>query len=131
MPETPITFEEAVAHAISQDPRYRHEAYEFVREALHVAAKVFRGEGSDQHVSGQELLEGVRVHALKQYGPMALLLLRMWGIERGEDVGSIVYNLIGSGYFGKNEGDSIEDFAGGYDFAEAFSRPFQPSSPAV
>lgn len=129
MPETPITFDQAVASAIAEDPRYKREAYEFVREALHVAAKMFRGDVEDQHVTGQEMLEGVRVHALKQYGPMALFLLRLWGIERGEDVGNIVYNLIGSGYFGKNEGDSIEDFAGGYDFAEALNKPFLPSSP--
>ena len=49
---------------------------------------------------------------------MALTVLNEWGLERGEDVGNIVYNLIETGYFGKNEGDSIEDFAGGYEFDE-------------
>jgi uncharacterized repeat protein (TIGR04138 family) len=57
---------------------------------------------------------------------MALTTLDMWGIRQGEDVGNIVYNLIDVGYFGKNEGDTIEDFSGGYDFEEAFLRPFQP-----
>jgi uncharacterized repeat protein (TIGR04138 family) len=59
---------------------------------------------------------------------MSLILLDQWGLKRGEDVGNIVYNLIGVGYFGKNDGDSLEDFSGGYDFTTAFSEPFLPSS---
>ncbi len=43
-------------------------------------------------------------------------------------MGNIVYNLIDCGYFGKNDGDSLEDFSGGYDFAIAFSTPFLPAS---
>ncbi|MBX7207224.1 MAG: hypothetical protein K1X78_02840 [Verrucomicrobiaceae bacterium] len=126
MPSEPISFEDAVESAIERDARYQPEAYAFVRDALHVASKKFRGEGDDQHVTGQELLEGVREHALREFGPMALFLLREWGITRGEDVGAIVYNLIECSYFGKNDGDSIEDFAGGYDFEQAFTQPFLP-----
>jgi uncharacterized repeat protein (TIGR04138 family) len=58
---------------------------------------------------------------------MALHLLNDWGIQRGEDIGNIVYNLIDTGYFGKKDGDSLEDFAGGYDFEQAFGTPFLPS----
>jgi uncharacterized repeat protein (TIGR04138 family) len=59
---------------------------------------------------------------------MSNIILDQWGLQRGEDVGNIVYNLINVGYFGKNDGDSLEDFAGGYVFATAFSDPFLPSS---
>ena len=130
MPTRPISFEEAVEQAIERDPRYQPEAYAFVRDALHVAAKKFRGDSDDQHVTGQELLEGVREHALREFGPMAWFLLQEWGVLRGEDVGRIVYNLIECEYFGRNDGDSIEDFAGGYDFEEAFTQPFLPASRA-
>ncbi len=126
---TSISFGEAVRRSIHQDPRYHPAAYELVRDALHAAAKEFRDENADdQHVSGQELLAGFRDHVLAEYGPMSSLLLEQWGLQRGEDVGNIVYNLIAVGYFGKNDGDSLEDFAGGYDFATAFSEPFLPSS---
>lgn len=126
---TSISFGEAVRRSIQQDPRYHPAAYELVRDALHLAAKKFRDENADdQHVSGQELLAGFRDHVLAEYGPMASLLLDQWGLQRGEDVGNIVYNLISVSYFGKNDGDSLEDFAGGYDFATAFSEPFLPSS---
>ncbi|MBB5033448.1 Minf_1886 family protein [Prosthecobacter vanneervenii] len=126
---TPISFGEAVRRSIQNDPRYHPAAYELVRDALHVAAKKFRDENAeDQHVSGQELLAGFREHVLSEYGPMSNIILDQWGLQRGEDVGNIVYNLIECGYFGKNDGDSIEDFAGGYDFATAFTNPFLPSS---
>lgn len=126
---TSISFVDAVRRSIHNDPRYHPAAYELVRDALHIAAKKFRDENADdQHVSGQELLAGFRDHVLSEYGPMSLILLDQWGLKRGEDVGNIVYNLIGVGYFGKNDGDSLEDFSGGYDFTAAFSEPFLPSS---
>ena len=59
---------------------------------------------------------------------MALFVLEEWGLHRGLDVGHIVYNLIDVGYFGRNEGDCLEDFDGGYDFTTAFTEPFLPSS---
>jgi len=123
-----ISFEEAVARSFKLDPRYQPGAYDFVREALHVAVKKFRGGDEAQHVSGRELLEGVREHALKEYGPMALTILNQWGLYRGIDVGTIVYNLITVGYFGKSDGDSLEDFDDGYEFEEAFTKPFLPKS---
>jgi uncharacterized repeat protein (TIGR04138 family) len=126
---TSISFADAVRRSIQNDPRYHPAAYELVRDALHIAAKKFRDENADdQHVSGQELLAGFRDHVLSEYGPMSNIILDQWGLQRGEDVGNIVYNLIDVGYFGKNDGDSLEDFAGGYDFATAFSEPFLPSS---
>lgn len=125
-----LPFFAAVQLAVDKDPRYDALAYEFVRDALHVAVKHFREGQEDHHVTGQEVLEGVRLHALAEYGPMALHLLESWGLHSGEDVGNIVYNLIETGYFGKNDGDSIQDFAGGYDFQTTFSQPFLPSSRA-
>lgn len=126
---TSISFADAVRRSIQNDPRYHPAAYELVRDALHIAAKKFRDENADdQHVSGQELLAGFRDHVLSEYGPMSNIILDQWGLQRGEDVGNIVYNLIDVGYFGKNDGDSLEDFAGGYEFVTAFSDPFLPSS---
>ncbi|MCB1208784.1 MAG: hypothetical protein KDK97_05635 [Verrucomicrobiales bacterium] len=124
----PITFEEAVYRAVQADPRYQPGAYSFVRDALHVSVKMFRDGEEDQHVTGQEMLKGVLRHGLDEFGPMALTILDLWGLKRGEDVGNIVYNLIAVGYFGKNDGDSIHDFAGGFDFETAFLEPFAPSS---
>ena len=122
-----ISFEEAVQRCTKIDPRYQAGAYDFVRDALHISVKKFCEGDEAQHVSGQQLLEGVRELALKEYGPMALTVLQQWGLRCGTDVGSIVYNLISINYFGKSDGDSLEDFDGGYDFAEAFITPFLPA----
>ncbi|HYF37158.1 MAG TPA: Minf_1886 family protein [Prosthecobacter sp.] len=123
-----LSFHLAIHQAVQKDPRYSPHAYEFVRDALHTAVKHFRSGQEDQHVSGQEVLEGVRLHALSEYGPMAFTLLAQWGLHRGEDVGNVVYNLIDTGYFGRNEGDSLEDFSGGYLFEDAFAKPYEPRS---
>jgi len=123
-----ISFEEAVELAAQHDPRYQPGAYDFVRDALHLAVKKYCAGDEAQHVSGQQLLEGVRDHALKEYGPMALTILNQWGLNRGIDVGNIVSNLINVGYFGKSDGDSLEDFDNGYKFEEAFTTPFLPVS---
>ena len=52
-----------------------------------------------------------------------------WGIRSCEDIGHMVFNLIGAGIFGKTEQDSIEDFKNVYDFEEAFVKPFAPAKP--
>ena len=51
---------------------------------------------------------------------MVVTVLSYWGIRSTEDVGHMVFNLIGAGIFGKTEEDSIEDFKNIFDFHEAF-----------
>jgi uncharacterized repeat protein (TIGR04138 family) len=123
-----ISFEEAVERSIVLDPRYKAPAYEFVRDVLHIAVKKLRGGDEGQHVSGQELLGAMKDMALTEYGPMAKIVLNQWGLHKGDDVGMIVYNLIEVGYFGRSDGDTLEDFSGGYDFDDAFTRPYLPKS---
>ncbi|MBE7497942.1 MAG: hypothetical protein HS117_23615 [Verrucomicrobiaceae bacterium] len=126
--QSQISFAEAIHLCLEKDPRYHPAAYELVRDALHLACSKFRDGADDKHVSGQELLEGFREHVIHEFGPMSLTVLDEWGLSRGLDVGHIVYNLIDVGYFGKNEGDSLEDFDGGFAFSKAFTEPFLPTS---
>ena len=119
-------FPDYIAIALQRDGRYHPHAYELVRDALHLAMKHFKRDQGDQHVSGQQVLEGLRLHALEQYGPMALTVLNTWGIHQSIDVGNIVYNLIAAGFFGKSDNDSLDDFQGGIDLQQALSEPFLP-----
>ena len=125
-------FPEAVDFITRQDPRYDREAYFFLRDALDYTVKQRKktrdGELSG-HVSGQQLLEGIRQYALKQFGPMVPTVFNYWRVTSGEDFGAMVYNLIELSVFGKTDADSIEDFKGGYSFDEAFVVPFQPEKP--
>jgi uncharacterized repeat protein (TIGR04138 family) len=126
-----IGFAEALDSIVASDPRYQREAYIFLRDALDFTTKQQKkAKGTKvRHVSGPELLEGVRVYALREFGPMVLTVFESWGIRSTEDVGHMVFNLIGSGIFGKTDEDSIEDFKNIYDFREAFVKPFAPEKP--
>lgn len=123
-------FMELVEGIRAKDPRYDREAYFFVREALDFTSRMLEkpADGPERHISGQELLEGIRRFALEQFGPLALTVLTDWGITRTEDFGELVFNLVEAGSLGKTDQDSREDFAAGYDFASAFEKPFLPRS---
>ena len=119
-----------VIHEICRrDRRYHPGGYVFVLEALDYTGKKLdkhKLAGAERHVSGGELLEGIRAYALEQFGPMALTVLETWGIRKTEDFGEIVFNLVEAGKLRKTEKDTRKDFAHGYDFREAFARPFLP-----
>lgn len=128
-----IGFAEALESIIANDPRYQRDAYVFLRDALDFTTKQqkkIKGV-SVRHVSGPQLLDGVRRYALKEFGPMVMTVFDNWGIHSCEDVGNIVFNLISAGVFGKTEDDSIEDFKNVYRFEEAFVKPFAPDKPAT
>ena len=128
-----IGFAEALESVVGSDPRYQRDGYIFLRDALDFTTKQQKKvKGvSVRHVSGPELLDGVRQYALKEFGPMVMTVFDSWGIRACEDVGHMVFNLIGAGVFGKTEQDSIEDFKNVYDFEEAFVKPFAPAKPAI
>ena len=127
-----IGFAEALDSIVANDPRYHRDAYVFLRDALDYTTKQQKKTkgASVRHVAGPELLEGVRQYALKEFGPMVVTVLSYWGIRSCEDVGHMVFNLIGAGIFGKTEEDSIDDFKNVFDFQEAFVKPFAPEKPA-
>jgi len=125
-----ISFEEALAEIQAKDPRYHREAYLFVREALDHTQKTVAKDvrGRIRHVTGQELLAGIRDFALEQFGPMAKTLLEEWGVRCCQDFGEIVFNMVEVSWLAKTEKDSHADFQDGYDFDEAFVKPFLPTS---
>lgn len=122
-------FFEVVEEICGKDSRYDPEAYAFLRNALDFTNKLLNKptEGAGRHVTGQELLHGIKNFAIQEFGPMALTVLNTWGIRKTEDFGEIVFNLVETGKLGRTEQDKKEDFAGGYDFYEAFAKPFIPA----
>lgn len=126
-----VGFNEALDQIIAKDPRYDAEGYIFLRNGLDYTLRQGKKhkEEPGRHVSGPELLDGLRCYALKEFGPMARTVLDYWGIRRGEDFGAMVFNLVDAGVFGKTETDSLEDFKGGYDFETAFDAPFRVEKP--
>lgn len=92
-------------------------AFLWVLRALeHTRAKLSR----EGHVSAQELLDGQRDLALREFGPMAFEVLSHWGLRSGTDVGEVVFAMVDAGLLGKTEEDNRTDFDTGDDFHEAF-----------
>jgi uncharacterized repeat protein (TIGR04138 family) len=123
-----IGFAEALDSIVASDPRYHRDAYVFLRDSLDFTTKQQKKvKGTTvRHVSGPELLAGVRQYALKEFGPMVLTVFDNWGIRSTEDIGNMVFNLIGAGIFGKTDEDSLKDFKDVYNFEDAFAKPFAP-----
>lgn len=118
-----------------QDFRYAFEAYEFLCHALAYTQKTLGrlsdtdadedGTNPSCHVSGQELLMGIRDFAAEQFGMMSATVFRTWGIRGTGDFGQMVYNLIDAGLWHCSDDDSIEDFHDLYDFDEVFVREYE------
>jgi uncharacterized repeat protein (TIGR04138 family) len=123
-----VNFDLGLERILAKDSRYSRDAYFFIREALDFTQKLISRENRDvvRHISGQELLDGIRRYALQQFGPMAITVLEDWGVKRCADFGEIVFNMVDSGLLAKTEKDSREDFQNGYDFADAFQKPYLP-----
>ena len=116
-----------LSRIVENDPRFTPAAYQFLFETLEFTRnRLTKLRGSKvKHVSGPELLEGLRVLALESFGRLAQTVLNQWGITKTADVGDMVFNLIESGEMEKTEEDSRADFENVYDFDEAFSRDFK------
>lgn len=110
-------FHTKIGEIANKDLRYKADAYEFVMQALWFKQKKLKKTG---HISGKELLDGIKDFALEQYGPMAKTVINHWGVNSTEDFGEIVFNMVNSGLMRKNEDDSCNEFKNGYDFDKAF-----------
>ncbi len=121
------SFEDAVDAILAKHPEYAAEAYGFIRQALDVASEHFHKSKESPHLSAEELYLGACAHALEEYGPLARLVLAEWGIRESSDIGAIVYNLIEVGVFGKQEGDSREQFNRLQSLESLLNAPFELS----
>jgi uncharacterized repeat protein (TIGR04138 family) len=128
-----VNFDEVLEQILAKDPRYRRDAYLFLREALDFTQKLVGKEngGKVRHVTGQELLDGIRQFALEQFGPMTITVFEEWGIRECTDFGEIVFNMLEIGLLAKTDKDTRADFQGGYDFEDAFRKPFLPSGKSI
>ncbi len=118
------SFEDAVESILAKHPEYSAEAYSFMRQALDAASAHFQKSPASPHLSAEELYLGACAHALEEYGPLARLVLARWGIEHSRDIGHVVYNLIEVGVFGKQEGDTREQFDELRPLSELLDAPF-------
>jgi uncharacterized repeat protein (TIGR04138 family) len=128
-----MTMHQALAEVVRRDPRYTYEAYEFVFAALGHTQRLLKrvpreGEGEagpQHHVTGPELLDGIRDLALREFGLMARTVFRLWGINKTDDFGEIVFNLVESNLMSKTDEDNRRDFQNVYDLDNALVQGFR------
>jgi len=89
-------------------------------DSLHPRPKSGRRPEIVGHVTGQEFCESARRLALRQFGFLAGLVLKSWGIRSTSDLGDVVYSLIASGHLEKTSDDSQSDFEDVFNFETAF-----------
>ncbi|MDP3919546.1 MAG: hypothetical protein Q8R76_01895 [Candidatus Omnitrophota bacterium] len=116
------SFLHKIEKLIEENAQYKYEAYSFVLAALHYASSSLK---KPRHITGRELLEGIRKYSLDQFGPLAKTVLNYWGIHETADFGKIVFGLVDAGVLRKQPEDKIEDFENVYSFDEAFHQDFE------
>jgi len=124
----PRDFEATIRKLGEREPHYASAAYHFMLEALEHTMRWLgrdQAEGTERHVRGRELLEGIRRYSIETFGPMATLVFETWGIRRTEDFGRIVFNLVDEGLLSRQDSDTLEDFADGFKFADAFESGYK------
>jgi uncharacterized repeat protein (TIGR04138 family) len=103
------------------NPRFHESAYLFVLSALH---HVIERLPEPRHISGRELAIGVRDLAVLRFGPMARTVIEYWGLRETADVGEIVFGLVECNILIKQDEDTMADFAGVFDFDDAFEQDY-------
>ncbi len=109
--------DDLMARIRARGASYDERAYLFVLAAIEYLQSRLEVR---RHVTGQELAWACRDLAQEQFGLLARHVLEHWGVKRTEDLGRIVYILVEVGLLVTQPGDREEDFAGVYEFGEAF-----------
>jgi len=118
------------------DPRYPYEAYEFLSEAVEYTQEMLgrapleeEDAETDHHVTGEELVRGAVELAIVEFGMMAPVVFRQWGIRDTDDVGNIVFNLIEANKLSRSDRDDITDFHALFDLDKALAEGFVMTAP--
>ena len=110
--------------------KFHPDAYRFVFEALqysqeHLKKAAQDAEDDSAHISGPELLGGVRELGLKKFGMLAKSVFQHWGVRSTDDFGRIVFELIECGEMRKTDRDQLTDFFGVYDFDQSLVHDYR------
>jgi uncharacterized repeat protein (TIGR04138 family) len=115
---------ESILQIVRKDGRFSPQAYYFIFDALDFTIQRMR---KVRHVTGRELLEGIRQYATENFGLLARTVLGEWGITQTRDFGEVVFNLVEAGLLSRTDKDTIKDFEDVFEFSAAFEDEFRRS----
>lgn len=117
-----------VVHVIESVARdrgaYSPQAYFFVLEALNFTLEKLHKAGHAGHITGHQLLAGIREFGLKSFGFLGRAVFESWGLRSTSDFGDIVFDLVSVQLLSKQDTDTKADFEDGFDFCAAFEKRF-------
>ena len=106
---------------------YHPNALEFVYSALRFTQEQLGRDRRSEisgHISGPELLDGLRKLALQHFGMLSIAVFKNWGVTSTDDFGHIVFEMIESGEMRRTPNDHLADFFGIYDFDKVFREDY-------
>lgn len=116
------------AASYTRSSTYHPNAFKFVYSALRFSQEQLgrdrRSEFSG-HISGPELLDGMRLLALQHFGMLSVQVFKSWGVTSTDDIGHIVFEMIDAGEMRRTPHDQLSDFFGVYDFEKAFCEDYK------
>jgi len=130
-PSPPMSAMSSTQNAPPPRLSFHPNAYRFLQAALErTQEKLGRGaspgfEEDQAHISGVELLQGIRDFGLDQFGLMTKTVFNQWGLHTTDDFGKLVFEMIDRGDLRKTENDQLSDFNAVYDFDEALNRNYR------
>ncbi len=119
---------ETILEIVRKDERYSSQAYYFIFDALDFTIQRM---GKVRHVTGKELLDGIRMFATEHFGFLARTVLEEWGVTETADFGNVVFNLVEAGLLSRTDRDTREVFRNVYEFSTAFEEEFRRSLESV
>jgi uncharacterized repeat protein (TIGR04138 family) len=132
LPQSGDAVDPRILELCREDSRFAYEAYEFVCDAVTFTqtrlgrmANAHEEEAEDDHhVSGAELLRGTVELAIREFGMMAPVVFKQWGVRKTDDVGEIVFKLIKVQRLSKSDRDDPDDFHDLFDLHQALADGF-------
>ena len=79
----------------------------------------------DRSVSPEDAGQRAVDLARREFGRMARVVFRRWGINQTDDIGEIVFNLIDASLLSKQESDKRSDFHVLFDLDEALLNAYE------
>lgn len=120
-------FRDAVDELRARGSRYAREAYVFVVAALGETVRALpeerQADAERRHLSGRELTDGIIRIARDEFGSLAPMVFREWGVRSTEDIGAIVFELVEAEQLSARPEDTLADFRDRGDLLVALAGP--------
>lgn len=110
-----MDFQETLQQILAQHSEYKPDAYRYIYAVTTPATDDEELDKPDtqshpKHLSAQMLYQALCKRALKDFGPLAATVFRVWGLCTPQDIGRATYYMVDAGILCKQPHESAADF---------------------